>query len=389
MTVTIDGPQKLLDILRLISDNEDKLNALSGVGMVLRTGIVLSSLPEVTVAMDGESSLGGPMIFDEAKGDLLVPEDILLTRGDTVAMAPLSKRRWVIMFKTRTSIEEIYRARFGLNRDRAGGEFAGLEVTMDPNTGEVHVNIVGASTNIGGGDVFVNDSQIAEDVIVGPPGPAGPLGPAGPTGPASTIPGPAGPAGPAGAQGNPGPTGLTGSAGGTGPAGPPGERGFEGPKGDVGSQGNVGPQGAQGIPGPVGPTGPSSVGAHEEFVPINGATVVTLASKAVVLLTVAKNGVVLTDALDYELTGGGTTVTFTTPFNGSQRLVVAYAAESVAGVDAELRLYVQRMMLLLDPDGTPPPAQAVSQGITVDNELRTYIASVMATLDPGGPPPPV
>jgi hypothetical protein len=80
---TLDGPQKLLDVLRTIADNEDKLNALTGTGLVLRTGVVLTSLPEITIAMDGESSLGGPMVFDHSKGDLLIPEDLFLT-GDTV-----------------------------------------------------------------------------------------------------------------------------------------------------------------------------------------------------------------------------------------------------------------------------------------------------------------
>lgn len=414
MSTTIDGPQKLLDVLRNIADNEDKLNALSGVGLVLRTGVVLSSLPDITVAMDGESSLGGPMIFSESKGDLLVPEDILLTRGDTIAMAPLSKRRWVILFKTRTSQGEIYRARFGLNRDRDGGDFAGIEVTMDPDTGEVTVNIVGATTNIGGGDVFVNDSQIAEDVIVGPQGPAGPAGPAGPQGPtgaASTVPGPAGPKG---AQGNPGPTGLQGPPGEDGAPGPDGPRGYEGPAGPTGATGLMGPQGfdgpmgPQGIPGVAGPAGAAgpkgdpgpqgppgeagatSTGAHEEFVPPNGATVVTLSSRAVLLLTVARGGVIQSSvAGDYALTDGGMTVTFSDPFNGSERVIISYGAQTMAGADAELRIYVQSMMSILDPGAVPPPSAASAQGPAVDNDLRAYIQTIMGSIDPGGPPAPI
>ncbi len=413
MSATIDGPQKLLEVLRVLADNEDKLNALSGVGMVLRTGVVLSSLPEVTVAMDGESSLGGPMIFEEAKGDLIVPEDILLTRGDTVAMAPLSKRRWVIMFKTRISGGEIYRARYGLNRDRDGGDFAGLEVTMDPETGEVTVNIVGATTNIGGGNVFVNDSQIAEDVIVGPQGPEGPPGPTGPAGPASTIPGPIGPVGPQGAQGNPGPTGLGGATGPQGPPGPDGPQGNAGPmgpqgipgpegpagttgpagaKGDIGEQGPIGPAGpkgdpgSQGVPGAVGAT---TTGAHEEFVPANGQTVVTLSTQAVLLLMVSRGGVVQSAVSgDYALTDGGNTVTFSEAFNGTERVIISYGAATMAGADTELRMYVQQMMSVLDPGGVPPPQAATAQGPAVDVELRQYIQSIMASIDPGGPPPP-
>lgn len=399
---TIDGPQRLLDVLRNIADNEDKLNALAGTGLVLRTGIVLTSLPEVTVAMDGESSMGGPMIFAEHKGDLLVPEDLLLTKGDTVVMAPLSKRKWVIMFKTRTTNEQIYRARYGLNRDRDGGAFAGLEVTMDPVTGEVAINLVGGTTNVSGGttningdNVFVNNSEIAEDVIVGPQGPEGPPGPAGPVGPGSTVPGPAGTTGPAGPQGNPGSTGLKGDPGTIGPQGVPGERGYEGtpgPPGADGPAGAPGPAGPQGAPGPqgaMGETGATTTGAHEEFVPADGATVINLSTTAVVLLMVARGGVIQSSVNgDYALTDGGDTVTFSDPFDGSERVVVSYGATTRAGVDPELREYVQHMMSILDPGSVPPPELVVAQGLAPDTELRAYLTTVMASIDPGGLPPP-
>jgi hypothetical protein len=389
---TIDGPQKLLDVLRNIADNEDKLNALAGTGLVLRTGIVLSSLPEITVAMDGESSLGGPMIFAEHKGDLLVPEDLMLTKGDTVVMAPLSKRKWVIMFKTRTTNEQIYRARYGINKDRDGGDFAGLEVIMDPVTHAVTINLVGGTTNVNGDNVFVNNSEIAEDVIVGPQGPAGPPGPAGPVGPGSTVPGPPGVTGPAGPQGNPGPTGLKGDPGATGPQGLEGQRGYEGMPGPIGPKGNTGPAGPQGSPGPqgaMGETGATTTGAHEEFVPTNGATVVTLSTQATLLLMVSRGGVIQSYVNgDYALTGGGNTVTFTDPFNGSERVIISYGAATMSGADSELRVYVQNMMAILDPGGVPPPEAATAQGAAVDIELREYIQTIMATLDPGGPPPP-
>lgn len=421
---TLDGPQKLLDVLRTIADNEDKLNALTGTGLVLKTGVVLTSLPEITIAMDGESSLGGPMIFDESKGDLLVPEDLMLTKGDTVVMAPLSKRKWTIMFKTRTSESQIYRARYGLNRDRDGGAFAGLEVIVDPVTGAATINLVGGTTNVSGGQtnvngdhVFVNNSEIAQDVIVGPPGPAGPAGPAGPMGPvgaASTAPGPAGPAGPAG---NPGPTGLAGPKGDVGPPGDMGPRGYEGPEGPRGQTGLMGPQGNQGERGPVGslgatgPAGPAgtpgvkgdpgpqgimgtpgatSTGAHEEFIPTAGSTAVNLSTPAIILLFVSRGGVVQSEVQgNYALTNNGNTVTFSDPFNGTERVIISYGAATMAGADTELRLYVANMMALLDPGGVPPPQAATAQGPAIDNELRLYIQQIMAKLDPGGPPVPL
>jgi hypothetical protein len=420
---TLDGPQKLLDVFRTIADNEDKLNALTGTGLVLRTGVVLTSLPELTISMDGESSLGGPMIFDHSKGDLLIPEDLFLTTGDTVVLAPLSKRRWVILFKTRLGSEQIYRARYGLNNDRAGGAFAGLEVIEDPVTGKVTINLVGGITNVSGGttnvngdNVFVNNSEIAQDVIVGPPGPSGPAGPAGPQGPPGADSTVVGPVGPAGSQGNPGPTGLAGPKGDTGAQGGPGPRGFDGPEGPRGPtglmgpqgfDGKTGPQGQQGIagvagpqgdagpkgdPGPqgvIGTPGATSTGAHEEFVPSAGQTVVTLSMPAITLLMVSRGGVVQSVVNgDYILTDNGNTVTFSEPFNGAERVIISYGAATMAGADTELRMYVANMMLLLDPGGPPPPQAATAQGPAIDSELRTYIQTIMSTLDPGGPPPP-
>jgi len=274
---TLDGPQRLLDTLRYIADTEDKLNALSGTGVVFRTGVVLSSLPQLTLSMDGESSMGGPMIFDASQGDLLVPEDLFLTTGDTVVLAPLSKRKWVVLFKTRTSADQVYRARYGINNDRNGGEFAGLEITEDPNTGHVTVTLVGTNTNVNGDTVLSNGGGFGGGEV-GPPGPIGPEGPPGPPGPAgpqSTVPGPTGPPGPNGPPGLTGPTGpqgpagpqgltgATGSIGNTGPQGPQGAVGPTGPQGNVGPQGakgdkgDTGAQGTQGIQGPQGVTGPT------------------------------------------------------------------------------------------------------------------------------------
>lgn len=329
---TIDGPQKLLDILRDIADNEDKLNALSGTGLVLRTGVVLSSLPEVTVAMDGESSLGGPMIFEEAKGDLLVPEDMMLTSGDTVAMAPLSKRRWVIMFKTRLSREEMFRARYGLNNDRTGGEFAGLEVVMDPVTGEVTINLVGGTTNVNGNDVLVNGNEILPEGIQGPIGPEGPAGPEGPRGPQGV----AGPTGPTGAQGPAGTQGPTGSPGAAstvpGPTGPTGPTGAAGPQGPQGVLGATGPTGVQGPLGPTGLPGTSGAGVHEEFLLGAAATTITLSQTPDRILMVARNGVVQSQA-GGDYTVAGAVITITDPAEANTRFIVEYAVpQTGAGI---------------------------------------------------------
>jgi hypothetical protein len=310
MTATIDGPQKLLDVLRTIADNEDKLNALTGVGLVLRTGIVMSSLPEVTVAMDGESSLGGPMIFEEAKGDLLVPEDLMLTRGDTIVMAPLSKRRWVVMFKTRTSPEEMYRARYGLNNDRTGGDFAGLEVIQDPVTGEVTINLVGGTTNVNGSDVLVNGAEIIPEGIMGPAGPEGPQGDQGPTGSA-------GPVGPIGSQG---------------PQGNPGAIGSQGPTGATGPQGATGPStpGEQGPLGPVGPPGAAGV-RHEEFLLTSGQSTITLAETPQTLTMLSRAGIVQSQT-DGNYTLAAAVITLSDAVTENTRFIVDYTVPGTLSV---------------------------------------------------------
>jgi hypothetical protein len=139
----------------------------------------------------------------------------------------------------------------------------------------------------------------------------------------------------------------------------------------------------------MGTPGATSTGAHEEFVPAAGQTTVILSMPAIILLFVSRGGVVQSEVQgNYVLTGGGTTVTFSDPFNGSERVIISYGAATLAGVDTELRIYVQNMMSQLDPGGIPPPQAATAQGPAVDNELRQYIQQIMAKLDPGGPPVP-
>ena len=115
-------------------------------------------------------------------------------------------------------------------------------------------------------------------------------------------------------------------------------------------------RGSQGPPG-VGFDG----GGHEEFLPANGATFVDLSSAPDVVLTVARAGAVLS-TVEGQYTLAGQRINFATPFNGAQRVVVAYStvgegggAPSGYGVDSDLRAYVQRVMAIIDPGGAPPP----------------------------------
>lgn len=163
-----------------------------------------------------------------------------------------------------------------------------------------------------------------------------------------------GPQGPPGPTGPEGPTGLTGPAGPTGPTGPQGPTGADSTvPGPAGPQGATGPQGPQGDPG-------TSVSAtlHEEFLPANGATAVTVAQTLVRPLIVARGGVVQS-AADGHYTVTSSTLTFSTAFDGTERVIVSYQTGATGTgtlIDTDLRTYVQRIMAILDPAGPPPPS---------------------------------
>lgn len=73
----------------------------------------------------------------------------------------------------------------------------------------------------------------------------------------------------------------------------------------------------------AGPMGPSA-SVHEEFMPANGVTVLTLSQACQALLLVARNGIVQS-TVSGNYTIAGNVITFTDAFNGSERVVVEYA----------------------------------------------------------------
>jgi hypothetical protein len=98
---------------------------------------------------------------------------------------------------------------------------------------------------------------------------------------------------------------------------------------------------------------------HEEFKPADGETEVVLANTPNFVMMVARDGIVQSLADGHYLIDADT-ITFTSAFDGSERVAVAYTVSAEEG-------------------GTTP---------AVDVVLRTYVQTIMATLDPGGPPPP-
>lgn len=73
--------------------------------------------------------------------------------------------------------------------------------------------------------------------------------------------------------------------------------------------------------------------AHEEFAPASSATTVTLAHTPLVVLHVSRNGVVQSVAAgNYSVSGA--TLTFTTAFDGTDRVVVSYAYDTGMGGSA-------------------------------------------------------
>lgn len=159
--------------------------------------------------------------------------------------------------------------------------------------------------------LYVWDGLAWQDM--GPSGTQGPQGPAGATGPT----GPAGPQGIPGATGPQGPVGVTGATGATGPTG------AQGPQGQTGATGATGPAGTAGAQGPTGPS--SSV--HEEFLPANTATTVTLSQVPQAILMCARAGVVQS-LVDGNYSLAGSTLTFTDAFDGTERVIVDYASTS-------------------------------------------------------------
>jgi hypothetical protein len=124
-----------------------------------------------------------------------------------------------------------------------------------------------------------------------------------------------------GAQGNTGPQGPAGPAGAPGATGNTGPQGPQGPTGPAGTPGTNGTPGAPGAQGPVGPS--SSV--HEEFLPSNGATTVTLGQPPNWILMIARAGVVQSQT-DGNYSLSGSVITFTDAFNGAERVIVDYAS---------------------------------------------------------------
>jgi len=75
-------------------------------------------------------------------------------------------------------------------------------------------------------------------------------------------------------------------------------------------------------------------------------------------LIVARGGVVQSQ-VDGHYSISGATLTFSTPFDGTERVIVSYqTGTSGTGtlIDTDLRTYVQRIMAVLDPSGPPPPS---------------------------------
>lgn len=143
-----------------------------------------------------------------------------------------------------------------------------------------------------------------------------------------------------------------------GPQGPAGPTGPQGPAGaDSTVPGPTGPQGADGATGAQGLPGPTRLSAHEEFLPANGATTISLSQAAERVLIVARSGI-LQSATDGHYALAGQTLTFSDSFDGTERVVVAYESSTAATssyADSALRTYIQTIMAIIDPGAAPPP----------------------------------
>lgn len=105
-------------------------------------------------------------------------------------------------------------------------------------------------------------------------------------------------------------------------------------------------------------TGVTVSGGHEEFLPAVATTFVDLATDPLMVLTVARGGVIQSLA-DGNYSLAGRRITFSDAFDGAERVVVAYLSGETpvlpSGKDAQLRTYIINLMAVLDPGGPPPP----------------------------------
>jgi hypothetical protein len=99
--------------------------------------------------------------------------------------------------------------------------------------------------------------------------------------------------------------------------------GAPGPPGPTGPAGATGPAGPTGPAGATGPAGVGATGYHEEFLPGSSATTLALANAPTIVMLVARSGVVQSQT-DGNYALAGSTLTFSTAFTGSERVVVAY-----------------------------------------------------------------
>lgn len=216
--------------------------------------------------------------------------------------------------------------------------------------------------------------------------------------------------------------------------------GTTGPTGPAGPQGATGPAGPTGATGATGPPGGTTI--REESKPANGQTVVNTSQVPDSLIQVSRNGLAQS-IQDGHYTQAGATFTFSTAFDGTERLEIVYIRGSIGGVgpagppgptagmheefmppnaatvialaqDPTIVLTVARGGIIQSQvdgnysisgrnitftdsfDGTErvvvayisnsyvPPAAIVQPG--VDTTLRAYISRIMSPIDPGGPP---
>jgi len=134
---TSDGRVRLFRAIQDIAGSLDRHHALKGIGVVVLFGNVLQPLPDLQVSVEGLTQITDAETFLLTADNLLVPDDVRLTRGDRIVLLPVQAEfstKMLVICKMRTSdLAPDTDMRLGYNGDitTGGGGFVGVEIHVD------------------------------------------------------------------------------------------------------------------------------------------------------------------------------------------------------------------------------------------------------------------
>jgi hypothetical protein len=152
---TIDGRVRLYRVIQAIAGGLDRHNGLKGIGAIVLFGNVITPQPDLKVTLEGVAQLEGSDVLYLTTNNLLIPDDIRLSKGDRIVLMPVqadNATRFLVQCKIRTTdIQPVDNTRMGYNGDLTTEDnFVGVEVqvTGENENHDSVVNIKGDTINI-------------------------------------------------------------------------------------------------------------------------------------------------------------------------------------------------------------------------------------------------